>query len=110
VANYDPIYAPHQERLNGRYDFIVCTEVAEHLHKPDDTFQQLRDMLITNGVLAVMTSWLNEDIDFHRWHYRRDPTHVCFYQKQTFEWLAENLKYQILLLENNIALFRRTRI
>jgi len=108
VANYDPIYAPDQRLLNNQYDFIVCTEVAEHFHRPAEAFQQLHGMLAKNGILAVMTGWLDEGVDFPRWHYRRDPTHVCFYQKATFEWLARQQDYTVVLLEKNVALLQRS--
>ena len=35
-----------------------------------------------------LTRFLTDDGHFPRWHYRRDPTHVCFWQPATFQWLA----------------------
>lgn len=42
------------------------------------------------GLLAVLTSFQPEDQrDFATWHYRRDPTHVVFYEAHTLALVAE---------------------
>ena len=35
-----------------------------------------------------MTKRVLDHEAFSRWHYKNDPTHVCFFAVQTFEWLA----------------------
>src|SRR5690606_26178152 len=34
VVNYDPLYAPARDNLSRQYDFVTCTEAAEHFHRP----------------------------------------------------------------------------
>ena len=34
VDLYDPFYANHPQHLENRYDFVTCTEVAEHFRQP----------------------------------------------------------------------------
>jgi hypothetical protein len=104
---YDPLYANDEDVLEESYDFITCTEVAEHFHAPRKEFDQLNRMLAPGGWLAIMTSWLHDDIDFSTWHYRRDPTHVCFYQQKTFEHWAHNAGWTALFPENNIVLLQK---
>lgn len=104
---YDPIYYPDTGPLNHRYDFITCTEVAEHLHEPRPTFEQLDTLLADNGILAIMTRWLTEDDAFADWRYRRDPTHVCFYRTETLEWIARHFGWTLTLPTLNVSLFFR---
>jgi SAM-dependent methyltransferase len=87
---YDPLFAPDTSALDRQYDFVTCTEVVEHFHQPAKEFELLAGLVKPGGVLAIMTSLLHDGIDFQKWHYRRDPTHVCFYCQQTFSWLAQH--------------------
>lgn len=104
---YDPLYANDEDVLEESYDFITCTEVVEHFHAPKKELEQLNRMLTPGGWLAIMTSWLHDDIDFSTWHYRHDPTHVCFYQPKTFEYWARNAGWAALFPANNIVLLQK---
>jgi hypothetical protein len=81
---YDPVYANDRSVLQRDYDFVTCTEVVEHFHQPGEMFALLASLVRPGGWLGIMTSMLHDHIDFGDWHYRRDPTHVCFYREQTF--------------------------
>ena len=96
MALYDPLFFPDPEPLDRAYDFITCTEVVEHFHRPAEEFGRLDAMLRPGGWLAVMTCFQTDDARFAEWHYRRDPTHVVFYRETTlrviaglYEWLCE---------------------
>lgn len=104
TADFDPLYVNNADLLTRQYDFITCSEVVEHFHSPANSFARLRSLLRPAGVLAIMTSWLMDDARFARWHYRRDPTHVCFYKPATFEYLARQWGWQLTLPAPNIAL------
>ncbi len=89
VVLYDPFYAPNPSALEGEYDFITATEVLEHLHHPGRELARLWSCLKPGGILGVMTG-LAPGIDkFACWHYIGDPTHVCFFRPETFQWLAD---------------------
>ncbi len=88
VRLYDPFFHPDHSALERRYDFIACSETAEHFHRPAEEFERLDGMLRPGGWLAVMTCFRPEDRDFAGWHYRLDPTHVVFYREETFRRLA----------------------
>lgn len=89
MSLHDPIYAPDEKVLGRQYDFITCTEVVEHFHRPADEFKRLFSLLKPGGWLGLMTRFQTDDARFAGWHYRRDPTHVVFYRPATFHWLAE---------------------
>lgn len=89
MKTYDPYFAPNTEALKQKYDFITCTEVAEHFHNPREEFQKLTSLLEIEGTLFVLTQMHDDVSDFPKWYYWRDPTHVCFYGQRTFRWIAQ---------------------
>ena len=91
VALYEPFFHPDEGPLAGQYDFITCTETAEHMHRPADEFRRLAGMLKPGGILALMTMFQTDDARFEAWHYRLDPTHVVFYRPETFACIAGKL-------------------
>lgn len=103
---YDPFFAPHSDLLTRTYDFITCTETAEHFHSPALEFDRLHGLLNPGGWLAVMTKWADGK-DFRRWSYARDVTHVCFYQQETMAWIADHFEYQLDVPSRDVSLFRK---
>ena len=104
---YDPLYAPDNTALNQQYDFVTCTEVVEHLHRPAREWAQFARLVKPGGWLGIMTRWLIDDDAFAHWHYRRDPTHVCFWQPDTFAWLAREQGWNLILIGNPVVLLQR---
>lgn len=103
---WDPLYAPCDALLAARYDFVTCTEVAEHFHRPREEFDRMASLLRPDGWLAVMTQWRPADHDFAAWHYLRDPTHVSLYGEPTFRWIAGQYGYALEMPAPNVALLR----
>lgn len=106
---YDPFYAADKSVLENKYDFIVSTEVFEHLNNPLQEFRKLFSILKDNGILAVMTRLYNDSMDFKTWHYKNDRTHICFYTVETFDWLAKNLGVKYTQIESDIFVFEINR-
>lgn len=104
VHDYDPFFAPDVRALERDYDFVTCTEVVEHFSRPRLEFERLRRLLRPGGLLAVMTEVLQPDRDVATWGYARDPTHVCFYRWETFEWIAALLGAHLTRPHPNVAL------
>jgi len=104
---YDPIFYPDRSVLACTYDFITCTETAEHFHCPAREWIRLDGLLRPGGWLAIMTGFLDADHRFAKWHYRRDPTHVVFYREQTFHHLAGQFGWQCEVPEKNVVLMRK---
>lgn len=107
MALYDPFFQPEKDALQRTYDFITCTEVAEHLHRPAEVFRQLDGLLRPGGWLGIMTCFQTDDTHFDNWHYRRDPTHVVFYREQTFAWLARTLGWALEIPRKDVVLLRK---
>ena len=104
MAIYDPFYATDPTVLNQRYDFITCTEVVEHLHHPATIFKQLVGLLRPGGWLGIMTKLVIDSDAFSRWHYKNDPTHVCFYSRETFNYLAATLALEVCFIGDDVIL------
>ena len=107
MALYDPFFHSDPAPLTDRYDFITCTETAEHFHHPADEFDQLSTLLNPGGWLAVMTCFQTEDSRFGAWHYRKDPTHVVFYRATTFRQIAQAHGWSCTIPAKDVALMQR---
>ena len=88
---YDIFFAPAPLVLARRYDFISCTEVVEHLHHPGRVLTELFASLQPGGWLCIMTRLTTSRSAFIKGHYRRDPTHVCFFSRASFGYLAKQV-------------------
>lgn len=105
TVGYDPLFAPQEELLARRYDFVSCSEVVEHLHDPSAVFELLGRLLDGGGVLGVMTRFHRPEIPFEHWWYRRDTTHVCFYAEETMRWIASHHGWAVEIPDPDVALF-----
>ena len=104
---YDPFYADHPSRLQARYDFITATEVVEHLHHPRETLNTVWNCLRPRGILGIMTKLALDQEAFSRWHYKNDPTHVCFFSRRTFRWLARLLSARLEIVGKDVILLHK---
>jgi SAM-dependent methyltransferase len=107
VALYDPFFAPDPTPLSDTYDFVVCTETAEHFHDPAAEFARLASLVRPGGVMALMTCFQTDDARFPRWHYRLDPTHVAFYRAETFAFIAACLGWKLDVPAKDVAILER---
>jgi SAM-dependent methyltransferase len=107
IALYDPFFAADATPLERQYDFVTCTEAAEHFHCPAAEFDRLRRLVRPGGWLALMTCFQTDDARFARWHYRRDPTHVVFYREATFRYLADAWGWVCSIPVKDIVLMQR---
>ncbi|UPT74846.1 MAG: class I SAM-dependent methyltransferase [Elusimicrobiota bacterium] len=89
------------------YAFVTCTEVAEHLRRPAETFARLDALLAPGGILGVLTSTLEDDAAFPGWWYRRDPTHIAFYRPETLAWIARARGWALERPSRDAALFTK---
>ncbi len=109
VAIYDPFFAPDEAVLKQKYDFITCTETAEHFYQPRREFERLDNCLRVGGWLGIMTQILDDDHRFTNWWYVRDETHVAFYKIETMAWIADWLGWQMEVPSKNVVLFHKMR-
>lgn len=85
---FDPYFASDLSVFEQEYDFVVSTEVFEHLYSPAVELPRLQKILRPGGVLVVMTRLHRGADSFLDWWYARDPTHVCFFSEKSFSWIA----------------------
>lgn len=110
VALYDPVFRPDAAALDSTYDFITCTETAEHFHDPAAEFERLDAMLRPGGWLGLMTCFQTEDDRFATWHYRTDPTHVVFYRESTLRRVARRFGWTCEIPAKDVALMRKPKV
>ena len=107
--NYDKYFSDDSAVLSRTYDFVVCTEVLEHLRRPSDDLAKIDALLKPGGVLGVMTGVLEDDALFQDWWYRRDFTHICFYRPETLAWIARRFNWKLTRPSRDAALFRKSQ-
>ena len=107
MSRYDPFYANDATVLERTYDFVASSEVVEHFVQPAQDWNLLLSLMKPAGVLGIMTSLRESSTDFARWWYRDDITHVCFYSRRTFEWLANHNKLAVEFKGGSVILLRR---
>jgi len=108
MAVYDPHYVPDAAVLADVYEFITASEVLEHLRRPGEVLDQLISILKPGGLLGLMTGMARDRPAFSRWHYIRDLTHVCFFSRATFNWIADRWALQIVFIDNRVVLLKKT--
>ena len=105
VELYDPFFFPNKELLLKKYKFITCSEVVEHFFNPYQELDKINNLLDNHSWFGVMTTFLPDDDQFENWYYRRDPTHVVFYNRKTFQHIGSQINWQVFFPSENIALF-----
>ena len=107
IAQYDPFFCNNPALLRQNYDFIICCEVIEHFHQPASEFRQLHSLLKPRGKLYCMTDLFTEDIDFKRWFYKEDFTHVFFYHRQSLEWIKKAYRFASLQSQGRLIILEK---
>lgn len=105
VTNYDLHFAPDALALQKTYPFITCTETVEHFANPRREFLLFDRLLRKGGWLGIMTGTFQGDEHFKDWYYHRDPTHICFYSRDTMKWIAQWRGWKIETPARDITLF-----
>jgi SAM-dependent methyltransferase len=105
---YDSFYANDPTVFEETYDFITATEVVEHLFHPGKELRNLWGCLRPDGYLGIMTKIAKDDKEFFAdWHYRLDLTHVTFFTKDTFRWLASHWNASVNFPADRVIIFQK---
>ncbi|RME14780.1 MAG: class I SAM-dependent methyltransferase, partial [Bdellovibrio sp.] len=104
IDGYDPYF--HPSSPSPPYDFILSTETVEHFKRPLASWKHIQSLLKPSGKLFVLTDPLDNLKDFPQWYYHKDPTHVSFYQPQTFFWIAKTFQWQVTFLSRRVIYFK----
>lgn len=103
---YDPFFFP-QCNLEGKYDFIFATECFEHFFTPSNELDRICTMLNLSGILGIMTEFLPPKTDFADWYYKNDPTHVCFYDEKSINYICEKYNFNELYNDKHRVIILR---
>lgn len=90
IDSYDCYFYPVHLK---KYDLVFCCEVVEHFYNPKVSWNTLAS--VTDNILLVRTETY-EQVDYANWHYKDDPTHVCFYSHKTLERMEELFDLKLL--------------
>ena len=105
---YDPFYDDNESVFDENFDFITATEVVEHLFEPGKEFERLWNCLRPGGYLGIMTKIAKDNqAHFADWHYRLDLTHVTFYTRETFKWMAKQWNATLSFHGNRVIIFQK---
>ncbi len=107
VDLYDPFYYRNPSVFDKIYDFICATEVVEHLHHPQKVFSDLFGILKSGGWLGIMTKLVIDHHAFRQWHYIRDLTHVCFFSRATFDYVARQFAADLHFIADDVILLQK---
>lgn len=105
IKQYDPFFHNFPELLQTQYDYVACCEVVEHFYHPHKEFGLLKSLLDEGAKLYIMSDLYDESIDFAKWYYKNDITHVFFYSKETFEWIQKEFGFKSLQIEKRLVIF-----
>ncbi|MDC8829148.1 class I SAM-dependent methyltransferase [Alteromonas gilva] len=105
---YDPLFGPFEIPAE-HYDVITATESIEHFHRPAREWQRWMTLLQSGGWLAIMTKRVLSADKFAQWHYKNDPTHVCFFSVETFTWLARKHGLNVIFPQRDIVLMQKPK-
>ncbi|MCW8348454.1 class I SAM-dependent methyltransferase [Vibrio sp. ZSDZ65] len=107
MSLYDLYYYPESKALESKYDFVTATEVIEHLYQPNKIWQQWLALIKPGGYLGLMTKMVIDVDAFSTWHYKSDQTHVVFFSRATFLFLAKRDGLEIEFIGNDVILLRK---
>lgn len=107
---YDPYYAPQPGALTETYDFVTCTEAIEHFYNPGEDWELLLSLVKPGGWLGIMTKLVDDLEAFPHLHYIKDATHVSFFSRKTFRYLANRDGLNIEFFGDNVILLQKPKI
>ncbi len=107
MSIFDKFYCNDSKAFEKKYDFITSTEVIEHLKKPGFEVKRLLELIEPNGYLGIMTKFASDLDHFISWHYKNDPTHICFYSLETFDWIAKEYDLSFEITGIDVVIFQK---
>lgn len=108
TESFDLYFHPDQAIWTRQFHFVVMSEVIEHLREPRESMTQIFKLLAQSGQIFVKTKLLPETTEeFDRWFYKRDPTHVQFFNQASLNYLKKNLGFKSMeSIGNDLYLFK----
>jgi 2-polyprenyl-6-hydroxyphenyl methylase/3-demethylubiquinone-9 3-methyltransferase len=101
VVAWDPFHGSAKAAPEGRFDLVLCIEVAEHHPRPLELFAMLASMVTDGGAVLLSTQDYAEVKG--RWvdHWYTAPRngHISLYSQRTLRLLAASLGRDYLKLD-----------
>lgn len=107
VQPYDLYFSKDAKALEIKYDYIICCEVIEHFHNPQEEFQNLYNLLKPGGILYCKTKLYDSHIDFENWWYKNDFTHCFFYSIKALNFIKNHFKFSNFTLDTSYFQFTK---
>lgn len=102
VVGYDLFYENNEKNLEQVYDFVVTTEVIEHIKEPVQLFNKFNGLLKTGGVLSLMTLLHPRNLEeLQDWHYTRDRSHISLFSMVTLETIAKMTGFKVIFTDHH---------
>lgn len=106
IKLFDPFFHNQKELLKEKYDYIISCEVIEHFHHPAEEFKMLKSMLNSRGELILKTDILKPEVNFEKWYYKNDSTHVFFYSEDTFKYIMKKYDFCELIIDDRLIILK----
>jgi SAM-dependent methyltransferase len=95
VDSFDLHFHPEPTIWSKKYDFIILSEVIEHLEDPINEMKKLAQLLRPGGSFYIKTKFHFDSPErFKHWFYKRDLTHIQFFNEKAMQKLAQILGMQ----------------
>ena len=107
AEGWDLFFAPDAAPLKRTWDFVTCSETAEHFSRPLIEFERFDRLVRPGGIIGVMTQMLQDRADFADWHYRYDQTHISYFSSTTMRWIAGRFGWSVEFPRENVTIFRK---
>jgi len=108
IVSYDVFFHNDLSVFEKRFNFIILSEVIEHLRNPLEEIKKLTSLLEDDGMIFIKTRLRPESSqEFRNWFYKRDITHIQFFSKSSFNQLSAvcNLS-NFMQIDEDLFLFR----
>ncbi len=106
TKTYDLFFSHSMDYAQYKYDLITSTEVIEHFINPLEELKKILELLKPSGLLVIKTMFIQKP--FLNWWYRRDYTHVSFFNNKVFEEISKKLNLKIIYSNNeDIVIFKK---
>lgn len=105
--SFDLYFHPNQEIFYKKFNFIIMSEVIEHLRDLNGELEKITNLLAPGGRLFIKTKLMPKGHeDFKSWYYKRDITHIQFFSESSLQKISQRYRLsEILFLKEDLFYF-----
>ncbi len=98
----------YEKNTGKKFDFVILTEVIEHVPNPSDFFDEITRLLAENGKLIITTP--NKSIFSNKdyWETELPPIHLTWFSETSFKMLASEKQLHVSFFD--FTRFNKTHI